>query len=328
MAELDGPRLEPRSGPAQPAGRVPARLWRRRQRPDRHRPRLAGPACPTPRSCRRTRREPCGQAPIGREWFPLTFRDPERALGRRQRGGARAQRIPRRRTRAPQSAAVGARAGRLQPRHHDGAACRPAPRRRRRRRSSAIPACWCCRTRPSPRAFAAEIKSQAAGAADPRRSRTSSFRCRRCSCRARAGRARGPGGMAHLARRRPRHRPGRPAPRRRIPRQMLCSPQIAALVACLAGNSPSRLHNPVTLPITRRVSCVAAAFQGGRGASLERARVARWISGPGAQRGLPAAELLPAFAVVLAGRDQGGVPRTREHRRQLRPRGAQPLASR
>ena len=31
---------------------------------------------------------PCGQAPTGREWFPLTFRDPERTLERRQRGGA------------------------------------------------------------------------------------------------------------------------------------------------------------------------------------------------------------------------------------------------
>ena len=63
---------------------------------------------------------------------------------------------------------------------------------------------------------------------------------------------------------------------------------------------------------------------GGRGASLERARVAERFSGPGAQRGFPSAELLPAVAVVLAGRDQGGVPRAREHRRQLRPRGAQP----
>ena len=44
MAELDGPRLEPRSGKAQAARRVPARLRRRRQRPDRHRPRLAGAA--------------------------------------------------------------------------------------------------------------------------------------------------------------------------------------------------------------------------------------------------------------------------------------------
>ena len=25
--------------------------------------------------------EPCGQAPMGRQWFPLTMRDPERALG-------------------------------------------------------------------------------------------------------------------------------------------------------------------------------------------------------------------------------------------------------
>src|SRR4029078_13481983 len=44
-----------------------------------------------------------------------------------------------------------------------------------------------------------------------------------------------------------------------------------------------------------------------------------------AQRGFSAAELLPAFAVVLAGRDQGSLSRTREYRRQLRSRGAQPV---
>src|SRR5215510_9224593 len=57
---------------------------------------------------------------------------------------------------------------------------------------------------------------------------------------------------------------------------------------------------------------------------LERLDVAEWISGPGAQRGFPPAELLPAVALVLAGCDQGGVPRARQHRRPVREGGAQP----
>src|SRR6187200_1929664 len=57
------------------------------------------------------------------------------------------------------------------------------------------------------------------------------------------------------------------------------------------------------------------------GALLERACLARWLAGTGAERGFPAAELLPAVALVLAGRDQGGVPRPRQHRRALRQGG-------
>ena len=84
----------------------------------------------------------------------------ERALGRRQQGRPRAGALPRRRARAPQAAAVGAGAGRLQPGHHDGAARRLAPRRRRPPPSSAIPASSCCRTRPSPTPSLGEIKSR------------------------------------------------------------------------------------------------------------------------------------------------------------------------
>src|SRR6476469_8411525 len=59
---------------------------------------------------------------------------------------------------------------------------------------------------------------------------------------------------------------------------------------------------------------------------LERARcIWEWISSAGLERGFPPAELLPAVAMVLAGCDQGGVPRTREHRRGIRPRSPQPL---
>ena len=60
-------------GPA--ARRLPSRLRRRRKRPHRNRPAMAalaprrglrGPHAP----------EPCPGAPMGRQWFPLTFRDP------------------------------------------------------------------------------------------------------------------------------------------------------------------------------------------------------------------------------------------------------------
>jgi phospholipase/carboxylesterase len=80
-AELDGPRLEPRSGPALALvvflhgygadgndlidiGRAWQGLLPQAAFVSPHAP------------------EPCGQAPVGRQWFPLTFRDPnERWLG-------------------------------------------------------------------------------------------------------------------------------------------------------------------------------------------------------------------------------------------------------
>src|SRR5882757_6186761 len=60
------------------------------------------------------------------------------------------------------------------------------------------------------------------------------------------------------------------------------------------------------------------------GALLERTCLARRLAGTGVERGFPAAELLPAIALVLAGRDQGGVSRPRQYRRTLRPCSAQP----
>src|ERR1700744_5361929 len=62
----------------------------------------------------------------------------------------------------------------------------------------------------------------------------------------------------------------------------------------------------------------------GPGALLERTCLARWLAGTGTERGLPAAQLLSAVSLVVAGRDQGGVPRPRQYRRALRSRGAQP----
>jgi phospholipase/carboxylesterase len=81
MADLDGPRLEPRSGaPKQLVVFLHGygadgndlidigRAWQNL---------LPNAAFVSPHAPR-----PCGQAPVGREWFPLTFRDPgERWLG-------------------------------------------------------------------------------------------------------------------------------------------------------------------------------------------------------------------------------------------------------
>ena len=75
MAELDGPRIEPRSGPARQLvvflhgygadGNDLIEIGRAWQSM------LPETAFVSPHAPR-----PCGQAPSGREWFPLTFRDP------------------------------------------------------------------------------------------------------------------------------------------------------------------------------------------------------------------------------------------------------------
>src|ERR1700754_122633 len=61
------------------------------------------------------------------------------------------------------------------------------------------------------------------------------------------------------------------------------------------------------------------------GALFERTCLTRRLAGTCVECGFPAAELLPAVALVLAGRDQGGVSRPREHRRTLRPGGPKSL---
>ncbi len=75
-AELDGPRLEPRSGQARRLvvflhgygadGNDLIEIGRAWQ------PLLPDAAFVSPHAP-----EPCGQAPVGRQWFPLTFRDPD-----------------------------------------------------------------------------------------------------------------------------------------------------------------------------------------------------------------------------------------------------------
>src|SRR5204862_7239321 len=76
------------------------------------------------------------------------------------------------------------------------------------------------------------------------------------------------------------------------------------------------LHNPVTLPVVCKAHA-ASQLTWGSGALLERTCLAGRLAGTGAERGFPAAELLPAVSLVVAGRDQGGVSRSRQHRRAL-----------
>ncbi len=127
MAELDGPRLAPKNGPARQLvvfvhgygadGNDLIEIGRAWQAF------LPNAAFVSPHAPR-----PCGQAPMGREWFPLTFRDPdERWTGVNAAAPVLEQFLDAELARH-QLAAVGARAGRLLPGHHDVAACRLAPR--------------------------------------------------------------------------------------------------------------------------------------------------------------------------------------------------------
>jgi phospholipase/carboxylesterase len=91
-AELDGPRLEPRSGPARRLVVLLhgygadgndlidiGRAWQGLL-PDTA---FVSPHAP----------EPCGQAPAGRQWFPLTFRTPNERWDGVNRAGPRLQRF-------------------------------------------------------------------------------------------------------------------------------------------------------------------------------------------------------------------------------------------
>ena len=75
------------------------------------------------------------------------------------------------------------------------------------------------------------------------------------------------------------------------------------------------LHNPVTLPVVCQRMLLRSLY-GGQGRHSQRTMTLGRIAGIGAECGFPAAELLPVL--VVAGRDQGGIPRPRQHRRALR----------
>ena len=91
-----------------------------------HRPRLAADPCRD--RLRLAARAGAVRAGAGRQaMVRADLPRSGRALGRRQQGRARARSLSRQGIGAPEIAAVGAGARRLQPGHHDGAACRPAP---------------------------------------------------------------------------------------------------------------------------------------------------------------------------------------------------------
>ena len=123
---------------------------------------------------------PCGQAPVGREWFPLTFRDPnERWVGVNTAAPVLDAfldaELQRRKLPPSALALVGFSQGTMMA-LHVGLRRAVAP--------AAIVGYSGMLVLPDdvePDAFAAEITQQAAGAADPWRRRTTSFRCRRCS---------------------------------------------------------------------------------------------------------------------------------------------------
>ena len=97
MAELDGPRLAPKSGTARQLvvflhgygadGNDLIDIGRAWQQvlPDAA---FVSPHAPNP----------CAQAPVGREWFGLTFRDPDERWRGVNNAGPGAREIPRRRT--------------------------------------------------------------------------------------------------------------------------------------------------------------------------------------------------------------------------------------
>src|SRR3954470_19490381 len=87
----------------------------------------------------------------------------------------------------------------------------------------------------------------------------------------------------------------------------------------VADNPWAVLHNSVTPAY--KLKLIAA--QEVEEQYSERARFAYGVPCPGVERGFSPTQLLSAIAMVVAGRHQGGLPRTGEHRRPVRPRGAQ-----
>ncbi len=215
-AELDGPRLEPRSGAARQLvvflhgygadgndlidiGRAWQGLLPQAAFVSPHAP------------------EPCGQAPIGRQWFPLTFRDPnERWVGVNKAApvlqGFLDAELARRQLPASALALVGFSQGTMMALHVG---------LRRATPPIAIVGYSGLLVVPpdaNPDTLARRDQVAPAGAADPRRPGRPHPGAGAVPRVERARRARRAGRVAHVARHRPRHRPGGTAPRRRVSR--------------------------------------------------------------------------------------------------------------
>ena len=151
---------------AQKPCRVPARLRRRRKRPDRHRAANGRSALPSTAFVSPHAPELCPGTPMGRQWFPLTMRDPRELVRGVARGAAGARRISRRRA-AAASASTRARCALVGFSQGTMLALHVGPQRRRRLAGilgySGLLA--------DPAALKAGAVAEAAGAPDPRRSR-------------------------------------------------------------------------------------------------------------------------------------------------------------
>ena len=78
---------------------------------------------------------------------------------------------------------------------------------------------------------------------------------------------------------------------------------------------------PLHIPVMSGLQYLRRSFDSQGGRRSDGRRISGWASSAGAECGLPSAQLLPAVALVLAGRHQGGVPRPGEHRRRIRAPG-------
>src|SRR5262249_23872980 len=87
---------------------------------------------------------------------------------------------------------------------------------------------------------------------------------------------------------------------------------------------PARLHNPVMPAYKLAPNAAWTATESRWERRLERSCIANRLAGFGLECGFPAAVLLPAVAVVVAGRDQGGVSRTGKNLCPIPSGGAQP----
>ncbi len=243
MADLDGPRLEPRARQCQATRRVPARLWRRRQRPDRHRPCLAGAVA---RRCVRLAARARALRP-GADRTPMVSADvprSQRALAGRQQGAPVLNafldaELTRRKLPPSALALVGFSQGTMMA-LHVGLRRAVAPAAivgysgmlvtagRSRARSNL------------PREIVSRPPVLLVHGDQDHADPGAGF----VAGRARLGRAGRPGRVAYLARHRPWHRPGGPAARRRVSGAR----RFRARRWTYGVSSRQVLHNLVTLP--------------------------------------------------------------------------------
>ena len=247
MAELDGPRLEPRSGRARQLvvflhgygadGNDLIDIGRAWQ------VLLPDAAFVSPHAPR-----PCGQAPMGREWFPLTFRNPdERWTGVNEAAPILERFLDaelKRRDLPPSALAlVGFSQGTMMSLHVG-----------LRRPVAPAGIVGYSGMLVMPEKVDVEVirrgdQQQAACAFDPRRRRRTHSGAGTVPRLPKPRSARNSSAVAHFIRGRPRHRPGGLAPGRRISGQVLCRGQIAGLRVTPRPRFTILSRCPITSPL-------------------------------------------------------------------------------